>query len=79
MSGLAALVWGLVQVFSYEGKNITSRSEMMESILSISSEIVDFQESDNLLVDEAFKILCSLWEESRSADIWMDQISRLSL
>ena len=79
MSGLAALVWGLVQVFSYEGKNITSRSEMMESILSISSEIVDFQESDNLLVDEVFKILCSSWEESRSPDIWMDQISPQSL
>ena len=46
---------GLDQVFSYERKSTISRSEMMKSILSISLEIVVFQESDTLLVDKAFQ------------------------
>ncbi len=53
-----------VQLWGKEHHQSTGNVESpVESILSISSEIVDFQESDNLLVNEAFKMLCSLWEE----------------
>ena len=63
-SGLATLVLDLVEVFSYEGKNI------MESILSISLENVVFQESDNLFIDNPFKYFAP---SGKKADNWMDQ------
>jgi len=43
---------------------------MMESTLSISSDNVVFQESDNLFIDNPFKYVAPY---GKKADIWMDQ------